>query len=220
MNIGSGWYRTNLAWNNNRNIYGKKIGLLAQMEIQYEDGSWETIISDGSWKTSDQGPVRSSEIYNGETYDARKEMTGWNDTGYNDQEWQKVIEKEYPKNNLIATYNEPVRMHETFKPVRVFKTPKGEQVIDFGQNLVGQEIIVVEGKPGDTIIVDHAEVLDKEGNFYTDNLRAAKSENIYILKGKDEELFRPHFTFHGFRYIRIKGFKGKILIDTIRKEHC
>ena len=78
-------------------------------------------------------------------------MTGWNNTGYNDKEWQKVIEKEYPKNNLIATYNEPVRMHETFRPVRVFKTPKGEQVIDFGQNLVGQEIIFVEGKPGDTI---------------------------------------------------------------------
>jgi alpha-L-rhamnosidase len=219
VNIGSGWYRTNLAWNNNRNIYGKKIGLLAQVEIRYSDGSAETIVSDGSWKTSDQGPVRSSEIYNGEIYDARKVMTGWNDTGYNDQEWQKVIEKEYPKNNLIATYNEPVRMHESFNPVRVFKTPKGEQVIDFGQNLVGQEIIVAEGKPGDTIIVDHAEVLDKEGNFYTDNLRAAKSENIYILKGKDKELFRPHFTFHGFRYVRIKGFNGKILMDTIRKEH-
>ncbi len=217
VNIGSGWYRTNLAWDNNRNIYGRKIGLLEQLEIRYADGSRETIVSDDSWKTSDQGPVRSSEIYNGETYDARKEIEGWYETGYNDKAWQKVIEKEYPKNNLIATYNEPVRMHENFYPVRVFKTPKGEQVVDFGQNLVGQEIIVVEGKPGDTIIVDHAEVLDKEGNFYTDNLRAAKSENIYILKGKDEDLFRPHFTFHGFRYIRIKGFKGKILTDTIRK---
>ncbi len=103
--------------------------------------------------------------------------------GYNDQDWEKVIEKDYPKNILIATYNEPVRMHETFQPVRVFKTPKGEQVIDFGQNLVGWEEIIVKGKQGDTIIVDHAEVLDKEGNFYTDNLRAAKSQNIYILKG-------------------------------------
>ena len=115
VNIGSGWYRTNLAWNNNKNIYGKKIGLLAQLEIIYSDGSRETIISDGSWKTSDQGPIRSSEIYNGETYDARKEIDGWDKTGFNDQAWQKVIEKEYPKNNLIATYNEPVRKHETFK---------------------------------------------------------------------------------------------------------
>ena len=219
VNIGSGWYRTSLAWNNNKNIYGKKIGLLEQLEILYTDGSRETISSDASWKTSDQGPIRSSEIYNGETYDARKEIEGWDETGFNDQSWQKVIEKNYPKNNLIATYNAPVRMHEMFNPIRVFTTPKGEHVVDFGQNLVGQETIIAQGKPGDIITVDHAEVLDKDGNFYTDNLRAAKSENIYILKGEDEELLRPHFTFHGFRYIRIKGFKGKILMDTIRKEH-
>ncbi len=217
VNIGSGWYRTSLAWNNNKNIYGRKIGLLEQLEIIYSDGSRVTIISDGSWKTSDQGPIRSSEIYNGETYDARKEIDGWDGTGYNDQAWQNVIEKEYPKNNLIATYNEPVRMHETFKAVRVFKTPKGEQVVDFGQNLVGWERFVLTGKPGDTITIDHAEVLDKDGNFYTDNLRAAKSENIYILK-ENEGAFWPHFTFHGFRYIRIKGFKGEIRIDSIDKK--
>ncbi len=213
VNIGSGWYRTNLAWNNNRNIYGKKIGLLAQLEIRYADGSNETIISDGSWKTSDQGPIRSSEIYNGEIYDARKEIDGWDAPGFNDQTWQTVKENSYPKNNLVATYNEPVIMHESFKPVRVFKTPKGEQVVDFGQNLVGWERFVVTGKPGDTIIIDHAEVLDKDGNFYTDNLRAAKSENMYILKD-NEGAFSPHFTFHGFRYIRIKGFKGEIRLDT------
>jgi alpha-L-rhamnosidase len=210
VNIGSGWYRTSLAWNNNKNIYGKKIGLLEQLEILYADGSRETIISDGSWKTSDQGPIRSSEIYNGEIYDSRKEMEGWDGTGFSDQAWQQVIEKDYPKNILIATYNEPVRIHETFQPVRVFKTPKGEEVIDFGQNLVGWEEIIVKGKQGDTIIVDHAEVLDKEGNFYTDNLRAAKSQNIYVLKDS-EELFMPHFTFHGFRYLRIKGFTGEIV---------
>ncbi len=211
VNIGSGWYRTSLAWNNNKNIYGKKIGLLEQLEIRYTDGSIETIISDESWKTSDQGPIRSSEIYNGETYDARKEIYGWKVPGFNDQAWQKVMEKDYPKNNLIATYNEPVREHETFWPARIFKTPKGEQVIDFGQNLVGREEIMVNGKAGDSIIVDHAEVLDKEGNFYTDNLRAAKSENVYVLKGSDDaEFCEPHFTFHGFRYIRIKGFNGEI----------
>jgi alpha-L-rhamnosidase len=217
VNTGSGWYRTNLAWDNNKNIYGKKIGLLSQLEINYADGTSETIVSDGTWKTSDQGPIRSSEIYNGETYDARKEMEGWNETGFNDQVWQQVIEKDFPKNNLIATYNEPVSMHESFKPVRVFKTPKGEQVVDFGQNLVGWERFVVTGKPGDTITIDHAEVLDKEGNFYTDNLRAAKSENIYILKD-NEGAFSPHFTFHGFRYIRIKGFKGEIRLDTSNKK--
>ncbi len=110
----------------------------------------------------------------------------------------------------------PSRCMRLFRPVRVFKTPKGEQVVDFGQNLVGWERLIVTGNPGDTITIDHAEVLDKEGNFYTDNLRAAKSENIYILKD-NEGAFWPHFTFHGFRYIRIKGFKGEISIDSIDK---
>ncbi len=204
VTIGSGWYRTPLAWNNNKNLYGKKLALLFQLEINYEDGSHETILTDGSWKTSDAGPVRNSEIYDGETYDARMEKPGWNVPGYDDKSWSPVSEKDFPKNILIATYNEPVKKHENFKAVKSIKTPKGEQVIDFGQNLVGWETIEVEGKPGDTIVVDHAEVLDKEGNFYTDNLRAAKSRNIYVLTGNKETL-SPHFTFHGFRYIRLKG---------------
>jgi alpha-L-rhamnosidase len=215
VSIGSGWYRTNLAWNNNRNIYGKKLGLLMQLEINYTDGTGETINSDNQWKTSDSGPIRVSEIYNGETFDARMEKSGWNTTGYDDHSWQSVVEKDYSKNNLIATYNEPVTKHEIFHPVRIFKTPKGEQVIDFGQNLVGWAQFKLKGNTGDKLIVDHAEVLDKEGNFYTENLRAAKARNIYILNGTGEELFEPHFTFQGFRYIRVSGFPGEIKPENI-----
>ena len=215
INIGSGWFRTALAWNNNKNIYGKKIGLLMHVEINYSDGSRETIGTDGTWKTSDKGPVRVSEIYNGETVDARFEITGWDKSGYDDKTWQPVVEKEYAKENLIATYNELVTKHEVFHPVRIFKTPKGEQVIDFGQNLVGWAQFKVFGKAGDEIIVDHAEVLDKEGNFYTENLRAAKARDIYILKGDGEEFFEPHFTFQGFRFIRLNGFPGEIKPDNI-----
>jgi alpha-L-rhamnosidase len=215
VNIGSGWYRTPLAWNNNENIYGKKLGLLFQLEIIYEDGSRETIISDGSWKTSDLGPIRNSEIYNGETYDSRLEMTGWNKPGYDDHSWQSVTEKDYSKNNLLAGYNEPVTKHQVFHPVRIFKTPRGEQVIDFGQNLVGWAQFKLKGKAGDQLIVDHAEVLDKEGNFYTENLRAAKARNIYILNGKGEAFFEPHFTFQGFRYVRLAGYPGEIKPEDI-----
>ena len=215
VNIGSGWYRTNLAWNNNRNLYGKKIGLLLQLEISYTDGSRETIVSDGNWKSSDAGPVRVSEIYNGETDDARMNKTGWNAPGYDDHDWQSVVEKDYLKNNLVATYNEPVTKHEIFHPVRIFKTPKGEQVIDFGQNLVGWAQFKLRGKAGEELIVDHAEVLDKEGNFYTENLRAAKARDIYIMKGEGEEFFEPHFTFQGFRYIRVTGFPGEVRPENI-----
>ena len=114
---------------------------LFQLEINYEDGSHETILTDGSWKTSDAGPVRNSEIYDGETYDARMEKPGWNAPGYDDKSWSPVSEKDFPKNILIATYNEPVKKHENFKAIKSIKTPKGEQVIDFGQNLVGWETI-------------------------------------------------------------------------------
>lgn len=209
VTVGSGWYRTPLAWNNNKNIYGNKIALLFQLEIIYADGSNETIISDESWKSSN-GAIRSSEIYDGENFDANYEKEGWATASYNDKDWKSVITKDHPKNILLATYNQPVKKHEIFKPVNIFKTPKGEQLIDFGQNLVGWEQIRVTGKAGDKIIVSHAEVLDKNGNFYTDNLRAAKATNTYVLNGGKEEFFEPHFTFQGFRYIKIEGFPGEI----------
>ena len=215
ITIGSGWYRTPLAWNDNKNLYGKKLGLLAQINIVYEDGSQDSIVTNSSWKTTENGPIRFSEIYNGEIQDAREELPGWDKPGFDDKSWSSVSEKEYTKENLIATYNEPVVKHETFHPLRIFKTPKGEQVIDFGQNLVGWAQFKVQGRAGDEITVDHAEVLDKEGNFYTENLRAAKSRDTYILNGKGEEIFEPHFTFHGFRYLRVKGFPGEIKPENI-----
>ena len=215
MNVGSGWYRTPLAWNDNKNLYGKKLGLLLQVNIIYSDGSRETVLSDSSWKTTDRGPIRFSEIYNGEILDARQEIPDWNKAGFDDHSWQPVIEKDYVKSNLIGTYNEPVLKHESFQPLRIFKSPKGEQIIDFGQNLVGWAQFRVQGKAGDRIIVEHAEVLDKNGNFYTENLRAAKATDTYILQGKGEEFFEPHFTFHGFRYLRVQGFPGEIKPENI-----
>ncbi|MFB9843551.1 alpha-L-rhamnosidase [Mucilaginibacter ginsenosidivorans] len=205
--LGNGWYRGIIGYSDKRNVYGKDIALLAQINITYEDGTTGVIISDDSWKSS-TGEIRYSEIYNGETIDHNKTQDGWTQPGFNDGQWSGVKVEDYPKNILLATYNEMVKKHETFKPVRIFKTPKGERVIDFGQNLVGWVMLKVKGKPGDTIKVWHAEVLDKLGNFYTENLRAAKAEDTYILKGNGEETFEPHFTFHGFQFIRIEGYPG------------
>ncbi|MBS1512321.1 MAG: family 78 glycoside hydrolase catalytic domain [Bacteroidetes bacterium] len=212
--IGMGWYRGYLAWNDNKNIYGKKTGVLFQLNIVYSDGSTETVISDGSWKSS-YGPVRYAEIYNGETYDARKEQSGWADAGFNDASWSAVKMGAPDPAPLIATQNEPIKKHETFKPIKIFTTPKGELVADFGQNLVGWVQLKVKGNSGDSIKIFHAEVLTKEGNFYTDNLRVAKEENIYILKSGAAESFEPHFTFQGFRYIKIEGFPGTLQADNI-----
>jgi alpha-L-rhamnosidase len=207
--LGNGWYRGNLVWEGKRDIYGKDLGVLAQLKIDYADGSSDMIVSDESWKST-TGAIKFSEIYHGEIQDARNEKQGWVSAAYNDADWNGIQVKEYSKNKLVATYNEPVQKHEIFKPIRIFTTPKGENVIDFGQNLVGWVQVNVKGKAGDSVRIYHAEVLDKEGNFYTANLRAAKQKNIYVLKGGEEEHFEPHFTFQGFRYIKIEGFPGII----------
>jgi len=170
----------------------------------------------GEWRYSDTRIIESDFLAAGadgqpsatpaKTYDYTPHAGA---AGFDDSKWSDVQVQDYPKNILLATYNEMVKKHETFKPARIFKTPKNEMVIDFGQNLVGWVIIKVKGKAGDTITVSHAEVLDKLGNFYTENLRPAKQQNVYILKG-GEESFEPHFTFQGFRYIKIEGYPGEI----------
>jgi alpha-L-rhamnosidase len=207
--LGCGWYRGDIGYEKNSNFYGKDIALLCQIDIIYDDGTTENIVSDDSWKSS-TGEILYSEIYNGEIVDARLEKSGWTNSGYNDADWSGVIVATHPMEVLIATRNEMVKKQETFIPVKILKTPKGEQVIDFGQNLVGWVVMKVNGKAGDKITLSHAEVLDKAGNFYTENLRAAKAQDIYTLKGGTDEVFEPHFTWHGFRYLRIEGYPGEI----------
>jgi alpha-L-rhamnosidase len=209
IGLGSGWYRGHLAWNGNKNVWGKDIALLFQLEIAYADGSTESVVSDASWKTT-TGSITYSEIYNGEVIDARKQRTGWRNSGFDDKNWSGVVVKDYSKVNLVATQNEPVKKHETFSPLKISTTPRGEKVIDFGQNLVGWVMIKAKGNAGDSIKISHAEVLDKNGNFYTENLRAARAQAVYVLRGEGEEFFEPHFTFFGFRYIKIEGYPGEI----------
>jgi alpha-L-rhamnosidase len=208
VTLGSGWYRGFIGFAGQQKVYGKDIALLMQVEIVYSDGSTEKIVTDDSWKSS-TGSILSSEIYNGETIDAREEKKGWGYANYDDSKWNGIKIVNGAMNTLVATYNEPIRKKETYKPVKIFKTPKGEQVIDFGQNLVGWVTIRVKGNAGDKIIVSHAEVLDKTGNFYITNLRAAKAQDVYILKGGEEEVFEPHFTWHGFQYIKLEGYPGE-----------
>jgi alpha-L-rhamnosidase len=210
----NGWYRGYLAWDNNKNVYGKKTGILFQLQIEYSDGTTETITSDESWKSS-YGAIRYSEIYNGEIDDAREEKKDWSAVNFNDSDWAAVKIGAADKAHLVATYNELIKKQEQFKPLKIFKTPKGELVADFGQNLVGWVQLKVTGKSGDKINIYHTEVLDKAGNFYTENLRAARQQNTYILKGGVEEFFEPHFTFQGFRYIKVEGFPGEIKPENI-----
>jgi len=215
VTLGNGWWRGNIGWAHVNGFYGKDISLLFQLEVEYADGSSQTIGSDGSWKYTTDGPVRNSEIYHGETYDARLKQLGWSSPDFNDSKWSIAAVKDFSNENLIGTYNEPIRKHETFKPVKIFRTLNGELVADFGQNLVGWVEMTARGKGGDRIVLQFAEVLDKKGNFYTDNLRAARCTDTWILKGKGEEHFEPHFTFHGFRYAKIDGYPGELKPENI-----
>jgi len=207
--LGSGWYRGYIGFEGQHNVYGSELSLLFQLVIRYKNGRVDIVNSDGSWKTA-TGEVRHSEIYNGETVDHRKEIKGWSLPDFDDAGWESAQTIEISKDNLVATVNEPVTKHETFPAAKLLTTPRGEKVIDFGQNLTGWVIAKLKGRAGDSIRLSHAEVLDKEGNFYTDNLRSAKAQDVFILKGDGEESFEPRFTFHGFRYIRVEGVQGPV----------
>jgi alpha-L-rhamnosidase len=214
--LGDGWYRGTFGfYGGRRNIYGKYLGLLLQLNIHYEDGTSETVLSDESWKSS-TGSILYSEIYAGEIQDARKEQAGWTTANFDDSRWSGVQTKNYSNENIVPTENEPVKKQEVFKPVKVFTTPNGDKVIDFGQNLVGWVVMKAKGNAGDKITLSHAEVLDKKGNFYTENLRRAKQKNIYTLKGGDEETFEPHFTWQGFRYLKVEGVSGDLKPENFR----
>ncbi len=212
--LGSGWYRGNLAWGGTRDIYGKTLGLLCQLVIRYKNGSQTVVTTDGQWKCA-TGGILDSEIYHGETFDARLEPTGWQLPGFDDTAWSPVQTADFSLETLTGTENEMVRIQESFEPVQVIRTPKGETVLDFGQNLVGWVSVTASGRAGDRIVLSHSEVLDKDGNFYTESLRAARQRNTFILRGGDgPETFRPRFTWQGFRYVRVDEYPG--VVDAAR----
>jgi len=212
--LGDGWFRGNIGFRNQNNYYGDKLALIAQLQITYSDGTTETVGTDESWKAI-TGPLIFSDIYNGETYDARLEMPGWATTSFNDSNWGTVAKLDHPKDILIAPQGVPVKAVEEIAPIEIITTPTGETVFDMGQNMVGWVRLKVKGNKGDAVTLKFAEVLDKEGNFYIENLRAAKVTDVYILKGDGEEIYEPRFTFHGFRYVKIEDFPGTPQLDNI-----
>jgi alpha-L-rhamnosidase len=212
--LGNGWYRGYLAWDDKRNIYGSRLGLLMQIVITYRGGRQEMVGTDAAWKAS-TGPILMSEIYHGETYDARLERQGWASPGFADRDWAAVKVVEHRKDHLVAPAGPPVRRTGEIKPVKILKTPAGDTVVDMGQNMVGWVRIRAEGPAGTTITLRHAEVLDKQGNFYVENLRAAKQTVRYTLNGRGAETYEPHFTFQGFRYVAVDGYPGPLTLDSL-----
>ncbi len=220
--VSPGWYAGGMGWGKvqNRYLYGRDISLLMQINIEYTDGTRGAVMTDGNWMqsvdndgktlTACAGGTVFANIYDGQTIDAREIDPLWATAEAGDKWMVSAAVADITKENLVPTINEPVVKHASLPAVRYLVTPKGEKVIDFGQNIVGWERAVLRGKHGDVVRIKHAEVLDKDGNFYTTNLRQAKATSTYILKGSGEEVFEPTMTFYGFRYIMVEGVEGDL----------
>jgi alpha-L-rhamnosidase len=212
--LGDGWYRGYLGFSGRKNDYGTKVALLLQLEVRYADGRVERVNSDGSWKEG-TGPITFADIYRGESYDARKELKGWDAAAFDDRGWTPAALAETTTADLVAPVSEPVRRTQTVKPIAIIRSPAGETIYDLGQNITGWVRLSVSGPAGTTVTLRHAEVLDKAGNLYTENLRAAYQTDRYTLKGGDEEVYEPHFTYHGFRYVAVAGLPSTATLGMV-----
>lgn len=212
--LGDGWFRGRLGFGGGRrNIYGERLALLAQLEITYADGATEKIVSDETWRAA-TGPILTSDIYDGETYDARLERDAWSNPNYRDDDWKNVRVMDWDFNTLVAPPGPPVRRIELIPPVSILQSPSGRTLVDFGQNLVGRLRLTARGNAGHQITLRHAEVLEN-GELGTRPLRTAKATDRYILRDGGTETWEPRFTFHGFRYAEIENYPGELRAENI-----
>lgn len=217
--LGDGWFRGRLGYHGGRrNIYGDRLALLAQLEIVYEDGTTARIVTDETWRAG-ASPILCSDIYDGETYDARLEKPGWSSPGFDDSDWAGVRPLAWDFATLVAPTGPPVRRTERVAPIAITTSPPGRTLLDFGQNLVGRLRLVVNGPAGQTITLRHAEVLEN-GELCTRPLRLAAATDRYVLKGGGPESWEPRFTFHGFRYAEVDGWPGEIGKDSVYAVVC
>jgi alpha-L-rhamnosidase len=183
--------------------------MLLQLEVEYTDGTRQLIVSDSSWKFTADGPIRTNNEYDGEEYDATKEIPGWNNTGFDDSKWLKAGLVEAPGGRVEAQVNELIKVMDRVKPISINQLKSGTWIMDMGQNFAGWVKMHVKGKRGDKITLRYAETLQLNGELYVANLRDAKVTDVYTLKGGEDESWRPAFVYHGFRYVEISGYPGR-----------
>ena len=214
--LGDGWYASGLTWVG-MHFFPPPNRFLAQLEVDYSDGSHGTFLTDDSWKAA-PSPILQSEIYAGEVYDARLEEDGWAAKGFDDSSWNPVVLAEAPDIALSSQMSAPAQVVETLAPKKVSPSSKGGYIFDMGQNMVGWVSLKVKGEAGSKVKLRFAEILNPDGTIYTKNLRNADATDVYVLRGGNEETYTPHFTFHGFRYVEVTGFPGTPSPDAITGE--
>lgn len=188
---------------------------IAQIELEYADGRKEIVATDETWKLTTEGPIRANNEYDGETYDARMEMPGWAQPGFDDSKWEAAQVVEGPPGALRAQMSEPLRVTETLPAKSVKELRPGVFIYDLGQNMVGWVRLKVQGPAGARVQMRLAESLRPDGSLYVDNLRSARATLVYFLKGGGPEAWEPRFTYHGFRYIELTGYPGRPGLDAV-----
>jgi alpha-L-rhamnosidase len=201
VTLGNGWYKSR--------------ALLFQLNVELEDGTTVSVSSDTSWKAAD-GPVVSDSVYDGETYDARRETSGWERPGYDDKAWPAAETVKGPAGVLSAQLMPAIQVVETIVPFRMSSPLPGTYVFDMGQNFSGWARLRVSGPRGTDVRLRFAELLYENGTLNQENLRSAQAEDHYILNGEGEEVWEPRFTYHGFRYVEVTGFPGTPTLEAIR----
>lgn len=205
--LGTGWYAGKIGFRGEYNRYGVTPELLVQLEVEYADGSSFTLTSDENWKASFKGPIVTSSIYNGEVYDAAKELSGWTLPGFDESSWTDVIaEADLGSAALTPKPFAPVRVIKEMPTQAISEPEAGRYVFDMGQNMVGYPEVRIPVEKGQTITMRFAEMLNTDGSMYTDNYRKAKSTNTYTAAETGTITWKPTFTFHGFRYVELSGF--------------
>ncbi|MFD3401771.1 family 78 glycoside hydrolase catalytic domain [Kribbella sp. NPDC058693] len=199
--VGNAWYRGRIGFQDQKQLYGERLAVLAQLEVTTEDGQVHTFGSDGTW-TSRESNVLADDLYDGQTTDLRKQPG----------EPTPVDVLDADLNLLVAPDGPPVRITDVLPALEITTSPSGKTLVDFGQNLVGRIRLKVRGgAEGDEIVVRHAEVLEN-GELGVRPLRTAKATDTYFLAGPDEVVLDSPLTFHGFRYAEVTG------VDALAKQ--
>ena len=218
--LGDGWFRGMNGMQRNRNVYGDYIALLGQLEIQLSDGSKMRVITDESWKASQEGPIRFSDFMQGETYDANMELAGWAEGNFDDSTWSGVNPVSLNYETLIGSNSVPILERESFQSKLVYQN-KNEAVLDFGQNISGYVSFTLNGDAatkGKTITLEHGEALDADGKFTMANLEGGFDPRTppllqkvtYVASDKETQNYKPLFSNFGFRYVKVTGWPGEI----------
>lgn len=223
--LADGWYagHIGLTFLYNHSVYGIDRRLRLQLIIELKDGTIQDIVTDADWKIFKDGPIRKADHFKGEEFDACKEQTGWDKPGFDDSDWPNVAVDDKITKKLTAQINEPIRLVKEVKPIAVTEPKPGIFIYNLGQNIAGWCKIRLGGsifEPDAMVTLKHAEMLKEDGMLYRRNLKTARAMEKYTLCGSEKRELHPHFTYHGFQYVGVKGLKPGIKPDLDMVTGC